>query len=162
MTGNFERGALIFSVGFVMGIVLLTVSIKKNTAILSKSLERAGSNSRGSYSASFPSSLRIQTTEKEQDIDIPIERRRQLADALAAACVGKVYQGKKVQKVEIEGFYLENSGWRISFRGNLVFDDGSKYENFNAVLSQDGLGGYKGSVRSPDKKEIIIGSIKIQ
>jgi len=160
MTGNLERGAIILSVGFITGIVILTFSIKKNTLKLSESLERAGQNSRGSYSASFPSSLQIQTTETEKDLTL--ERKKQLADAFMVACIGQVYQDKNIQQVDIKSFRSENMGDRLHLRGNLIFEDGSIYENFDSIMRSDGFGGYEGNVRILNASESIIKSISIQ
>ena len=160
MTGNLERGALILSVGFIVGIVILTSSIKKNTMKLSQSLEQAGRNSRGSYSASFPSSLRIQTTETQKDLTL--ERKKELADAFLDACIGQVYQDKKIRQVDIKSFNSLNLGQTLHLRGNLIFEDGSIYENFDSYLRSDGFGGYEGNVNTLNGTQTIIKSIIIQ
>lgn len=160
MTGNLERGALILSIGFIVGIVILTFSIKKNTLKLSESLEQAGKYSRGSYSASFPSSIRIQTTEAQKDLTL--ERKKQLADAYITACVGQIYQDKKIQQIDIKSFISLNLGQTLHIRGNLIFEDGSLYENFDSYLRSDGFGGYEGNVRTLNGNQLIIESVSIQ
>ncbi|MBN1974210.1 MAG: hypothetical protein JW787_11260 [Sedimentisphaerales bacterium] len=160
MTGSLEKSALILSVGFVVGIIILTGSIKKNTLKLSKSIEEAGRASRSSYSASFPSSLHIQTTEAAKDLTL--DRKKQLADAFIAACIGQVYQEKKIQQVEIKRFNSQSLGARLNLRGNLIFEDGSIYENFDSILSSDGFGGYEGFVRTANGSNSIISTVNIQ
>jgi hypothetical protein len=162
MTGNLEKSALIFAVGFVLGAVVLTFSMSSNTKKLSKSIEEAGRASRSSYSASFPSSLQIHTSEAAKDLTL--DRKKQLADAFIAACVGLVYQEKKIQKVEIKRFVSQNLGQTLVLRGNIVFEDGSSNENYESYLHSDGFGGYEGFVRADAKNggNLIVESINIQ
>ena len=160
MTGNSERSALILSVGFIAGILILAFSIGINTKRLSKSLEKAGSNARSHSSTSFPSSLKIQTTESAKDLTL--DRKKELADAFIAACAGNEYEGKKIQDVEIKIMESSSFGDRLEINGNLIFEDGSIYEDFESNLNTDGFGGYNGYVRTKDHTKLIIKDINIQ
>ena len=160
MTGNMEKSALILSVGFIVGIVILTSSIKKNTSRLSEGLVNAGGASRSSFSASFPSDLRIQTSEGSKELTQ--ERKKQLIDSFVLNCVGRIYENKEIQNVIVKEAQAKYWGNNLDFNGDIVFEDGSIYEGFEAHLYADGFGGYEGFVRTKDGSKLIIESISIE
>jgi hypothetical protein len=160
MTGNIEKGALILSIGIVLGAIIVAISMSINTTKLSTSLVDAGERSRSHSSTSFPSELRVQVSETSMDL-LP-EKKAQLQNAFVEACVGKVYNNKTIKEIQINKF--EAKAWRsnLSITGNIVFDDGSKYECYQSILRRDGFGGYQGYVRTKDGIHLIIKNINIQ
>jgi hypothetical protein len=160
MTGNIEKGALILSIGIVLGAIIIAISLTKNTTKLSTSLIDAGERSRSHSSTSFPSELRVQLSETSMDL-LP-EKKSQLQNAFVKACIGQVYDNKTIKEVQVNKFEAKFWGSNLDLTGNIVFDDGSIYEGYDSHLYRDGFGGYQGFVRTKDQIHLIIKNIHIQ
>lgn len=159
MTGNIEKGALILSIGIVLGAIIVAISMTINTTKLSTSLVDAGERSRSHSSVSIPSELRVQLSESSMDF-LP-EKKSQLQNAFVKACIGQVYNNKTVKEVQINKFEAMYWGSHLDFTGNIVFDDGSMHEGYESHLYRDGFGGYQGFVRTKDGNRLIIKNIHI-
>jgi hypothetical protein len=160
MTGNIEKSAWILSIGIVLGAIIVAISMTINTTKLSTSLVDAGERSRSHSSVSFPSELRVQLSETSMDL-LP-EKKAQLKNAFAKACIGQVYENKTIKEVQINKVGTEFWGSNLDFTGNIIFDDGSMREGYESHLYRDGFGGYQGFVRTKDGHHLIIKDIHIQ
>jgi hypothetical protein len=160
MTGNIEKGAWILSIGIVLGAIIVSISMAINTKKLSTSLITAGDRSRSHSSVSFPSELRVQLSETSMDL-LP-EKKVQLKNAFAKACIGQVYDNKTIKEVQINKFEAKYWGSNLDFTGNIIFDDGSMHEGYESHLYRDGFGGYQGFVRNKNGTQLIIKDINIQ
>jgi hypothetical protein len=160
MTGNIEKGALILSIGIVLGAIIVAVSMSINATKLSTSLVDAGERSRSHSSTSFPSELRVQVS--ETSMDLPAEKKSELQNAFVKACVGQMYDNKTIKEVKINTF--KAAPWRsnLYITGNIVFDDGSMHKGYQSYLYRDGFGGYQGYVRTKDGNHLIVKNIHIQ
>lgn len=160
MTGNIEKGALILSIGIVLGAIIVAISMGINTTKLSTSLVTASDRSRSHSSASFPSELRVQLSEASMDL-LP-EKKAQLQNAFVKACIGQVYDNKTIKEVQINKFEAMFWGSNLDITGNIIFEDGSLHEGYKSHLYRDGFGGYQGFVRTKNDLHLIIKDIHIQ
>jgi len=160
MNGNIERSYHIVTFSVIAGVIIICATAVWCTVRLSKALVEAGQKSRSSGSSvSFPSELRVQLSQSSKELTL--SRRTELMNAFKNKCVGQEYDNKTIKEIIVKEFKAKYWGNNLDARGDIVFEDGTIYEDFDAHFYSDGFGGYEGFVRTKDGVHIILGNVRL-